>query len=243
MEILIFSTILVVLVVIAIAVFINSKKETTKYKPLPDYTNIANYTNNKNSLTTPNVFKEDSIEDKIRKNNPNFSENNFKRFVEMVYITYLSSITNLSIPNNIMFLHKDMYETLNNFINTLKTANRRVIHENIIIDNISFLEYNKENDIETIKILLRAHLNSYDIDHEGKVISGYRSRIISKEEVLEFQRNHNDLFKNNSLSCPHCLAPLKNISERCVYCGTAVKYNDTTNDGWKLCNIDKYYKL
>jgi hypothetical protein len=70
--------------------------------------------------------KEIKMEDKIKANNPDFSEDNFKRFAEMVYITYHSAITTFDTSVVKDFLHKDMYSTLDSYINGLKIAKKAI---------------------------------------------------------------------------------------------------------------------
>lgn len=180
---------------------------------------------------------EHMIKNNIVKDNPNFSEDNFKRYVEMVYVRYLASIMQRDAENVKKYLHKQMYETHKNYIDTIRLAGRRIHIENIIVNNITLTEHKRVNNVETIRVHVKSKMNQYETDNNGFVISGYRSRIVSKDDVLTFQRDHNQLYDGDAIKCPNCMASLPSVATKCQYCGTIVKYDDKTNDGWCLCDI------
>ena len=180
---------------------------------------------------------EHMIKNNIVKDNPNFSEDNFKRYVEMVYERYLASIMQRDAENVKKYLHKQMYETHKNYIDTIQLAGRRIHIENIIVNNITLTEHKRVNNVETIRVHVKSKMNQYETDNNGFVISGYRSRIVSKDDVLTFQRDHNQLYDGDAIKCPNCMASLPSVATKCQYCGTIVKYDDKTNDGWCLCDI------
>ena len=173
----------------------------------------------------------------IKENNPDFSEESFKRFCEMVYIRYLASIMRQDASDVKGFLHRQLYEAHINYIDTIKRSNRHIQIENVIVGNIYFDSYRMENGIETLKVRIDSKMNQYETDANGLVISGYRSRVVNKNEVLTFERDHNKLHKSDVVKCPNCLATLSKVSKVCEYCGTAIKFNDKTNDGWLLSDV------
>jgi hypothetical protein len=76
------------------------------------------------------------------------------------------------------------------------------------VSNIYFDSYKIENGVETLKVKVNSRMNQYETDENGLVISGYRSRIVNKNEVLTFERDHNKLHKSDIVKCPNCLATL-----------------------------------
>lgn len=176
------------------------------------------------------------VKNQITKENPTFSEDNFKRYVEMVYIKYLSSIMKRTPSDVKDLLHDELYESHENFIDTIRIAKRNIHIENIVVNSIAFLEHKTENNVETVKVHIKSKMNEYETDDNNMIISGYRSRIVSKDDVLTFQRDHNSLYKN-AIICQNCGASLPAVAKSCEYCGTVVKFDDKTNDGWKLCDV------
>jgi hypothetical protein len=223
-----------VIIFIVVVIYMNMKTTTTsgrKYSP-PTYTTVA-------TTQTQTVYRppEVTIEERLIQNNPNFSRDSFKRFSEMVYIRYLASIMRQDAVDVKGFLHRQLYEAHINYIDTIKMAGRHIQIENIIVNNISFYDYEIQNGIETLKVRVNSRMNQYETDKNGLVISGYRSRVITKDEILTFERDHNKLHKSDVVKCPNCLATLSNVSKVCEYCGAAIKFNDETNDGWLLSDV------
>ena len=177
------------------------------------------------------------VKNQILKNNPSFSEDNFKRFTEMIYVRYLASITKKDMTNVEAYLHKDMCQIHKEYLDTIKLANRNIQIENIIVGGIFFLEYKSKNNVETIKMHVKSSMNHYEADDMNRVISGYRSRVIQRQDILTFQRDYGQLHAGHIAKCPNCMATLKALATKCEYCGATIKFDDNTNDGWLLCDI------
>lgn len=187
--------------------------------------------------TQPQRPPEAEIKNMIMQHNPNFSEDSFKRFCEMVYIRYLASIMKQDSVDVKGYLHRQLFDAHNSYIETIKLAGRHIQIENIVVSNMRFIDYGINNNIETLRIELHSKMNQYETDNNGLVISGYRSRIVSKTEVLTFQRDNNKLHKSDIIKCANCMATLPSVATVCTYCGAAVKFNDKTNDGWLLSDV------
>ena len=232
----IFILFVLFIIVYAIVANSNSKKNSQKYNPK----NIQTYTNQQ-PVRNQNINYNDNSEFRTRntivRDNPDFSEDSFKRFVEMVYVRYLASITQKDANNVKEFLHDQMYLTHKNYIDTITISNRNIKIENIIVGSIVLEKHERRNNIETLRVHIKSKMNQYETDNNGMVISGYRSRIVSKDDILTFQRDHNALHNGDTVHCPNCMAELPAVSTTCRYCGSAIKYNDRTNEGWKLCDV------
>lgn len=205
-----------------------NKKNQQKYRDCPP---IVPQNQNLNRQ-----MPEYMIKNQISKENPSFSEDNFKRYVEMVYIRYLSSIMKRDPSDVKEFLHSELYVTHENYIDTIRIAQRNIHIENIVVNSIAFLEHKTENNVETVKVHIKSKMNEYETDDNNMIISGYRSRIVSKDDVLTFQRDYNSLYKK-AIICENCGASLSAVAKCCDYCGTVTKFDDKTNDGWKLCDV------
>jgi hypothetical protein len=134
------------------------------------------------------------------------------------------------------YLHRQLYDAHTSYIDTIKLAGRNIQIENIIVEDIFFKEYFVNNGIEMLKVEVKSRMNQYETDNNGLVISGYRSRVIYKTEILTFQRDNNKLHKKTA-KCKNCGANLSKVATTCEYCGTAVKFEDKTNDGWLLSDV------
>ena len=220
-------------IVIVIIVLINkrSNRHNIHYHKMPPI-HQTNYTIKSNI-----PVNEKEIKDRMSNVLSKFNEDNFKRFVEMVYVRYLASITEKNISIIEKYLHEQMLETHKSYLSTIKIANRNINIENIIVNGVTFLDYKKENDLETVRVKVLSRMNEYETDQSGLVISGYRSRIVTKEDVLTFQRDYNKLYNGSTIVCPCCMANLSSTSKRCDYCGTLMKYDDKSNEGWLLSDI------
>lgn len=206
-----------------------NKKNQNKYRDYPPVTPINNQGLNRQ-------VPEYMVKNQITKENPNFSEDNFKRYVEMVYIKYLSSIMKRDPSDVKDLLHEELYNTHENYIDTIRIAKRNIHIENIVVNSIAFLEHKTVNNVETVKVHIKSKMNEYETDDNNMIISGYRSRIVSKDDVLTFQRDYNSLY-DKAIVCQNCGASLSSVAKSCDYCGTVVKFNDKTNSGWKLCDV------
>ena len=202
-------------------------KQKQRYTPPPVTTNV--YQNN--------VYSEANILNDIKKNNPDFSEDSFKRFCEMVYIRYLASIMKKDAVDVKGYLHQQLYSAHTSYIDTIKLAGRNIQIENIIVNEIRFKEYSLYNNVEVLKVEIKSRMNQYETDNNGLVISGYRSRVVSKTEILTFLRDNNKLHKTDAIKCQNCMATLPKAATICEYCGAAVKFKDKTNDGWLLSDV------
>lgn len=222
-----FICFVIFIIVFSIVSSKSNKKSQNKYR---DYTPVS--MNQDFNRQKPEYM----VKNQITKENPNFSEDNFKRFAEMIYIRYLASITKRDATDVKDFLHSELYITHENYIDTIRIAKRNIHIENIVVQSISFLEHKTENNVETVKVHIKSKMNEYETDDNNMIISGYRSRIVSKDDILTFQRNHNSLYKK-AIICTNCGASLPAVAKSCEYCGTIVKFDDKTNDGWKLCDV------
>ena len=170
-------------IVIVIIVLINkrSNRHNIHYHKMPPI-HQTSYTIKSNI-----PVNEKEIKDRMSNVLSKFNEDNFKRFVEMVYVRYLASVTEKNISIIEKYLHEQMLETHKSYLSTIKIANRNINIENIIVNGVTFLDYKKENDLETVRVKVLSRMNEYETDQSGLVISGYRSRIVTKEDVLTFQ--------------------------------------------------------
>lgn len=217
------------IVFVAIIISKSAKNKKTKHKVLTSDMDFSTY--------NTNITSENAVISEIKSVNPNFLPDNFKHYVEMVYTQYLGSINqrNFKLVEN--YLSDTFAKTHQNYINSIITAQRNINIENVNVKKITFNDFSIINNVETLKISIQSSMNKYETNDAGQVLNGYRSRIVSPTDTLTFQRNSNKLFKGDSLKCPNCMGTIKNIGDRCEYCGTLIKFEDNDTESWELVDV------
>lgn len=168
----------------------------------------------------------------ILKYDPNFTESNFKTFIDNVFIQiHLSLMTN-EIENIKHFVTSEIYERIENKVKDLSDKNLIQMYDEINV---------KETHIENVTILdgkINIHVNlisrymDYLINEDGDYVSGNNSHRIEKNNYLTFTKIVDAKELGTVRKCPGCGASLDiNRTGLCEYCGSTF---DLDKKGWVL---------
>lgn len=114
---------------------------------------------------------------------------------------------------------KELYERYVEEIKELKKSKTQWFIEDFNYSNCKITDISKENDILTIKAVLRVTMKDYLIK-EDKVIKGSKNKIINNTYELELKKS---AIIRQALKCPSCGQSLKTTgSDKCPYCKTII---------------------
>lgn len=168
----------------------------------------------------------------ILKYDPDFTESNFKTFIDNVFIQIHLSIMTKEIENIKHFVTSEIYERIENKVRDLNNKNLIQMYDEINV---------KETHIENVEIIdgkINIHVNlisrymDYLINEDGDYVSGNNSHRIEKNNYLTFTKIINAKELGTVRKCPGCGASLDiNRSGKCEYCGSTF---DLDKKGWVL---------
>lgn len=114
---------------------------------------------------------------------------------------------------------KELYERYNEEIKELKKSKTQWFIEDFNYSNCKITDISKNDDILTIKAVLRVAMKDYLIK-EDKVIKGSKSKIVNNTYSLELKKS---AIIRQALKCPNCGQSLKTTgSDKCPYCKTII---------------------
>jgi hypothetical protein len=100
----------------------------------------------------------------------------------------------------------------------------------ITIDNWEAVKIESDAWYDAITVRIFAGMVDYNIDAEGNLISGSKTKRKTFSEYFTFVRRtgHKPKNSDNPLSCPQCGAPLDRVSRVgiCGYCNTRIVTGD-----------------
>lgn len=204
----------IVLLIIVIVCIIYSKK--------------YNKTNTNNNVTTHS----EKIVDIIRKNDPNFSEEEFLAWTKDLFVKLQTAWTERDFESIRTFETKDLFEQHLRQLNEYIRNNKINVVERVSVSYAGILNYENDGSKEVITIKLNAKMKDYIIDaNTSKLLEGDKDRYWNMSYRLKFVRTagkKTGLDMNASTtSCPSCGAPTNVTSSgRCEYCGNVIVTDD-----------------
>ncbi|MCI8330913.1 MAG: TIM44-like domain-containing protein [Bacilli bacterium] len=176
------------------------------------------------------------MKEEILKYDPEFTESNFKTFIDNVFIQIHLSIMTKEIENIRHFVTEEIYEKIENKVKLLNEKNVIQMYDEINV---------KETHIESVeivegKIIIQVKLISrymdYLINEDGDYVSGNNKHRIQKENNLIFTKIIDAEKLKSVRKCPGCGVTLDiNRSGKCEYCGSTF---DLDKKGWILTTLE-----
>ena len=225
------SALIVVLIIIAVF-YLRSKKSGTAASSAQTMRQQGNP--NRANLYNEAAQDEDAVVAKVRENDPDFSESDFKAYVEDCYLQLTEA------------WEKRDWSIARNFeSDTLFNVHRRQLEEYIEQKKTNHMDsqcvlsktltgYENDGKTETLVVRLNATLVDYVTDDAtGAVISGTKEQRYNRFYRLEFIRTAGTKTAVEhgltSHECPSCGAPLNlNATGRCEYCQNVITSGDFT---------------
>ena len=170
------------------------------------------------------------ISDLIKRNDPNFSAEDFLSFSRFVYVTIQDAWSNRDLSPVRIYLHDNLYNQ------TQKQVERKIANgvinkiENVAVSTAYLTAYRRDKEFEYVTVYLNARLTDYEINEKtGQVLRGDPNARYELRYALRFARNSSIKTTSansktlKSHSCPNCGAPLEmSSSGKCEYCGSTI---------------------
>ncbi len=224
----------IVIVVIIIAVIMANKNKgntPNSGNSAPDATvgggvRPANGGQGRN-VTVPDRTGE--IEQIIKKDDPNFTADDFASFAKEVYIDIQNAWCARDLTTVRPVMHNNLYNTTQKQVQS-KIDQKVVYHyESIAINTAYLTSYVRDKQFEYLTVYLNARFIDYQTSEEtGAIIRGdkntrwdfrYKMKFMRTVGVKTNEANSSDHGHN----CPNCGAPLEmSSSGQCAYCGSVV---------------------
>ena len=196
------------------------------------------------------------IEQIIKKDDPNFTADDFTSFVKEVYIDIQNAWCKRDLTPVRPVMHTNLYNTTDKQVQSKIEQGVTYHYESIAINTAYLTSYVRDNEYEYLNAYLNARYIDYQTDDKtGNVIRGdrntrwdfrYKMKFMRSVGVKTTSASENNMTGHN---CPNCGAPL-NISSTgvCEYCGSTVTTglyswvlsdfstvrNDTQDDGIRV---------
>ena len=139
------------------------------------------------------------------------------------------------------FESEELYATHERQLQEYKRLGRINILERININNAYFFSYTKDEQFETLAVVLHVRMIDYIIDeHTRRVLKGTPDQDCFLSYFYVFKRKAGTQTASatqaaDTIACPHCGAPTHVVSSgKCEYCNFVITVKD---HGWVLADI------
>lgn len=222
----------------AIVTVINRKRVRNRMETL-DY---MEQKQKRKSSYTRNLMLNDQIVSKIKEEDPNFDELEFKKWSKETFLEFQKAWSN----KNFSSIRNRLDNNLCEHYDILSKNNIDENSVNIIdikqINYVDLSSYSRDNEKELLEVAINVVLHDYIMNKESnKITNGNKTVKIRTTYKLIFYRKlgtqttENDITK--TIKCPNCGAKVKMGENKCEYCNSLI-LNGVKE--WILNNIDKY---
>ncbi len=222
---------IIIIIVIAISMSSKGKKNggsnnTERSTPIAGGVRPANGGQGKN-VNVPDRTGE--IEQIIKKDDPNFTSDDFTSFAKEVYMDIQNAWCKRDLTSVRPVMHNNLYNTTQKQVQS-KIDQKVIYHyESITINTAYLTSYVRDEQFEYLTVYLNARFIDYQTNEEtGAVIRGDKNTRWDFRYKMKFMRTVGVKTKEASGSdhghnCPNCGAPLEmSSSGQCAYCGSVV---------------------
>lgn len=172
----------------------------------------------------------------ILKYNPDFTESNFKTFIDNAFIQIHLSIMTKEIENIKHFVTDEVYNKIENKVNDLNTKHQIQMYDEINVKETHILNVEITDTEIKINVNIISRYMDYLLDEEGNFISGNNTSRIQKDNYLTFVKMIESKELGTVRKCPGCGASIDiNRSGKCEYCDSTF---DLDKKGWVLTNLE-----
>lgn len=223
------SMVITVLIVIAVIVVLNVRR---KGGSNANGTNTTGGVRPANGGQGRNVNVPDrtgQIEQIIKKDDPNFTADDFTSFAKEVYIDIQTAWCKRDLTSVRPVMHNNLYNTTQKQVQS-KIDQKVIYHyESIAINTAYLTSYVRDEQFEYLTVYLNARFIDYQTNEEtGVIIRGDKNTRWDFRYKMKFMRTVGVKTKDAGESdhghnCPNCGAPLEmSSSGQCAYCGSVV---------------------
>ncbi len=190
----------------------------------------SNANNNRSNVATTNNVG--NVVDKIRENDPNFSEEAFLIWAKDLFVKMQAAWTERDFETIRSFETKELFEQHSTQLNEYVKNNKINVVERVSVSSAHIIGYQVDGKKESIKIRLDAKMKDYIIDSNTKaLLEGDKDRYWNMSYNMTFTRTLGRKTTNDgsikTTACPSCGAPTKVTSSgKCEYCGNVIVTDD-----------------
>lgn len=249
-----------IVIIVIIIVIVNSKKNGNITPGGGGTTGMGGGVRPANGGQGLNVNLPDrtsQIEQIIKKDDPNFTADDFTAFAKNVYIDIQNAWCKRDLTPVRPVMHTNLYNTTQKQVQS-KIEQKVIYHyESIAINTAYLTSFVRDEQYEYLTVYLNARFIDYQTSEEsGAIIRGDKNTRWDFRYKMKFMRSVG--MKSNDANasefetghnCPNCGAPLEmSSSGQCAYCGSVVSTgqyswvlsdfttirNDTKDDGIRV---------
>ena len=172
----------------------------------------------------------------ILKYDSDFSESEFKTYVDNVFIQLHLAVVTKELENIKHFVSSEVYNKYQKKIDELKANHLVQMYDEINVAQTDILDCQVTSTDMLIKVYLVSRYLDYLMDENGNYVSGNTDTRTERVNYLLFSKKINHLESGPVRKCPGCGASIDvNANGKCAYCGTI--YNLADKD-WILVSIE-----
>lgn len=176
------------------------------------------------------------MNNEILKFDKDFTESNFKTFVDNVFIQIHLAIMTKTLLNVKHFMSDDVYNKFSDKVKTLENQGLIQMYDEINVKSTEIVEVRIEDIQISIVVRIISRYMDYLLDENGNYISGNNTSRIEKENFLTFVKKKDALGLADVRKCPGCGAPIDvNANGLCAYCNSTF---DLETRDWFLVQIE-----
>ncbi len=174
--------------------------------------------------------------EEIKKYDKNFNEDLFLSNTDHIFIMILDAIMDKNITNVKHYITENVFTSLNNLVTTYINNNKTRLFDEMNIKSTKIINYNIDNNMINIEVLLTSRYMDYFIDENGKYIEGINDHRIEKNYHIILSKNINAEKLKEARTCQNCGATLDiNASGICPFCKKII---DLKNKEYIISKID-----
>ena len=185
------------------------------------------------------------IAEEIRKEDTNFSEEEFTQFTKDLFVRLQTCWSKREWEEMRPFETPELFEQHKTQIDGYIKSHRINVMDRIAVFYSEIYKYYVTNDKEVIEVILNARMQDYIIDDQTQaVLQGNPQTELQNTYKLTFVRSkgvktgEDGKGVTSTTNCPNCGAPTTvTTSGKCEFCGAVIT---TKEHGWSLSNLEPY---
>lgn len=190
-----------------------------------------------------NLYQE-NVAARIQQNDPYFSEEKFKTWVNEVFIKLQSAWTARDWSGIRPFESEELFSLHNAQLQQYIATNRINVIDRVAVRSTELIHYSTDGDKELLVVDLQATMKDYIIDSVTQnVVEGDKDRYWEMKYYLTFMRKKGvktdpSTSNKSTTNCPNCGAPTEITSAgQCPYCRSVIT---TGEHDWVLTKMESH---
>lgn len=167
----------------------------------------------------------------IKANQKEFDAELFKNWSMQIFkCIKIGNKEELEILKKVMT--SQLYNNLTFQMKEFKKDGLKFVTEDLMIKEVSLVDYAKGMSKEEIKVFIKAKMREYIVEEDnGNIIRGNKKKVLERKVVMTFLKQNKEDEEGFITNCPNCGAETAQVEfGKCAYCDTLVfpiRYNWT----------------